>query len=342
MLVPRNLSVIESHADNESSRYALGAVHLERDNKNIAHAVATDGRRLIEISFPADQDCPAFAIDPVPGFETRLPLGALAAADKAAKLTPSVASKMPALAYIGLSESSDPEQPITIEAANATSTMRSEVKPVVGRFPRWRDVFPAHGAATSTVILDPRFLIDACKALGTLCTSESRRGVLLAINGPDRAIGLYARNNETGVAGRAVIMPLASDDPQGIGLTTGDAAFYGITLGYDHVQRSREAKEIVDAVARAIDMETAAARDDAHEAMDAIITAGAKRRQEYLAKMAAAFEADEQARQLADEAAAVMAEVNAFTESELAAQASEAPAQELPAHAAPELEEIAF
>ena len=56
MKIPRNLASIASHCEEESSRYALGAIKIEKEENGCSHAVATDGRRMIHVQWIDDED----------------------------------------------------------------------------------------------------------------------------------------------------------------------------------------------------------------------------------------------------------------------------------------------
>jgi DNA polymerase-3 subunit beta len=217
MLLPRNLSVIESHADADSSRYALGGIRLERDAQGKPHAIATDGRRLIHVTWDETPD-ELVAIGDlrhVPGFETILPLGAISAADKAAKLKAAVSSRFPVLNQVLLEEPSA-NGTVRIASTNMESTSTAELASVEGRFPKWRDVFPmAKTCEQMTISLDPRYLAEMCKAVGALGTHDAKPGINITINtgtgGHKKPILVSAVNHETGIAVEAILMPLYRD-----------------------------------------------------------------------------------------------------------------------------------
>lgn len=155
-------SVIHS-TDNESSRYALGAVLVEvARNEGTVHFVATDGRRL------SAAEC-EHGID----------------ADSSQTLIP--ARVMGILSRLATADDGSVQLEADLQPADkngvrmAGNTVKAEVgrhtvtaKLTEGRFPRWRDVIPADGPEPTTVVAAA--LLSATRA-AAIVASEQSRGV---------------------------------------------------------------------------------------------------------------------------------------------------------------------
>jgi DNA polymerase-3 subunit beta len=160
-------SVLPAH-DNESSRYALGAMLVSVDG-DAASLVATDGRRLHLAQVGHDQ-----AVDKS---ETLVPAG--------------VARTMYRLA-IGDDDSVQLERSATVVRAEIGGTTVT-ARQVEGRFPRWRDVLPADGPTASTV---ERGALESATASAAIVTSEASKGVTYALTG--QGMHLTAKSSEAG------------------------------------------------------------------------------------------------------------------------------------------------
>lgn len=154
--------------DNESSRYALGAVLVEVKDGTVM-LVATDGRRLAACEIEVDQ-----------------------AVDDSATLVPSRAINVIA------SAASDSDWAVQLEA-NAKEVVATvegltiTARLVEGRFPRWRDVLTDRNLPRSVVSNSD--LLAATRA-AAVCTSEQSKGVQFAV--VDNGIHLTASSPEAG------------------------------------------------------------------------------------------------------------------------------------------------
>ena len=111
--------------DNQSTRYALGAVRLEYDGGNFLVAIATDGRRLA----------------------SQLVQTSLADTARIKALIPSKAVKaIRSMAAVGtvLLQADERNVYVTDQVGNRVVVRQAE-----GRFPRWRDVVPDDANAVS-------------------------------------------------------------------------------------------------------------------------------------------------------------------------------------------------
>jgi DNA polymerase-3 subunit beta len=138
--------------DNESSRYALGGVLLELSADGVI-AVGTDGRRLATMRGPvAQRGAPAAAQPIVPARAMQLIERCLGGADAPVLIA---------------SDSSE----IIVRSGPTTVSARL----VVGRFPRWRDVFPERPEAVRVSLVAGPFLAAVRQA--AIVTSEQSKGV---------------------------------------------------------------------------------------------------------------------------------------------------------------------
>jgi DNA polymerase-3 subunit beta len=136
--------------DNESSRYALGAVLVEVKGDTVT-LVATDGRRLS--SFAAEHD---LAVD---DSQTLVPARAMGIISRIAGNAGDAAVQL---------EATPSEIVATIGGTVVTARL------VEGRFPKWRDVVPERDAKATTV--DRAALMAATRA-AAIVTSENSKGV---------------------------------------------------------------------------------------------------------------------------------------------------------------------
>jgi len=136
--------------DDESSRYALGAVLVEVKG-DVVTFVATDGRRLSCVNCEHD-----LAVD---DSQTLVPARAMAII---ARLAASAEGDSVQLETTG--------KEIVATVGNVTITARL----LEGRFPRWRDTVPERDAKATTV--NRADLLSATRA-AAICTSEESKGV---------------------------------------------------------------------------------------------------------------------------------------------------------------------
>lgn len=155
--------------DNESSRFALGAVLIEwqRESGTLTF-VGTDGRRLCAASAEIDQDtddCHVLAPRRVVDVLVRLCKGADA---------------------IQLERT-------TSELVATVDGVIVQARLVEGRFPKWRDVEPTTDATPSLVVAGA--LLHACRQ-AAICTSEESKGVTLTIT--DSGLSIRGKSPEYG------------------------------------------------------------------------------------------------------------------------------------------------
>lgn len=155
--------------DNESSRYALGAVLIEVDAEGDASFIGTDGRRLARVEVEIDQ-----AVDPS---KTLLPARAIAAMARLCE---------------GREDAVQLERrgnDVVCTCGGVTVTTRT----TEGHFPRWRDVFPEREVKPSMVHAGA--LLAATRS-AAIVTTETSKGVTYAFT--QAGLHLTARSSETG------------------------------------------------------------------------------------------------------------------------------------------------
>ena len=167
--------------DNESSRYALGAVLVEVDGEDVT-LVATDGRRLASVLCQHD-----LAVDDrrAPKFEGE-------------KVEPGVLVPARAMNIIARLAGNAGDEAVQLEATSSeiVATIGGTVvtaRLVDGRFPRWRDVVPERDAKATTV--DRTALLAATRA-AAIVTSEQSKGVDYTFS--STGIWLHGQSAEAG------------------------------------------------------------------------------------------------------------------------------------------------
>ncbi len=163
----RAVRAVSYATDNESSRYALGAVLIDVTGGDPTF-VGTDGRRLSAVQTETDQ-----------------------AVDDSQTLVPAVAARIAAT----LSERSEGSVQIEATKSDVVFTFDGGVltaRIVDGRFPRWRDVFPE--ATTEPHVVEREELLSATRAAAVVA-SEQSKGVTYDFG---ETLTLTARSSEYG------------------------------------------------------------------------------------------------------------------------------------------------
>lgn len=178
------LNAVRFATDNESSRYALGAVAIDwqRGDADAETGtitfVGTDGRRLAAASATlASQD--------LDNSQTLVPSRAVTALVKLAGSAEAVQMTATASEFVAVVGD-------YIEGEGVTgTTLRARL--TEGRFPRWQDVDKSYRNAKSLVVVgEILYAINAAK----ICTSESSKGVEFTIT--EAGLTISARAAETG------------------------------------------------------------------------------------------------------------------------------------------------
>jgi DNA polymerase-3 subunit beta len=161
--------------DNESSRYALGGILLERiDGDRLVRAVGTDGRRLHVVTVDdggADKGPLSAIVHPhaIRLFRKAVQVMAAAIVGKAGKAAAAYCDG----ASVGVRVNGDG---VELSWAVAGCSVRVVTRAIQGRFPRWRDVFPAEVFEPSPVMIPMPTGREQIVAAAR-CASEMSKGV---------------------------------------------------------------------------------------------------------------------------------------------------------------------
>lgn len=155
--------------DNESSRYALGAVLIEVKG-DVVTLVATDGRRLASVQCDHDQ-----AVD---DSQTLVPSRVMAIIARLADHAGDDSVQL---------EATGKEIVATVGNATVTASL------IEGRFPKWRDVLPERDAKPTTVA---RIDLSTATRAAAICSSEESKGVTFAFS--NDGIWLQGKSSEKG------------------------------------------------------------------------------------------------------------------------------------------------
>lgn len=178
------LAAVRFACDTESSRYALGAVCIDwergpaDDESGTITFVASDGRRLAAASAKV-------AAQDLDNSQTLVPLRAVNALVKLAGHADAVQMTATGSEFVAVLGDYTEGEGVTGTVLRARLTE--------GRFPRWRDVDVKHGVPASSAVVGE--LLHAVE-MASICTSESSKGVTLAINGV--SLTVTARAAEAG------------------------------------------------------------------------------------------------------------------------------------------------
>jgi hypothetical protein len=186
MKLPSFIRQLVRCCDSESSRYALGGVKCESASA-MSTVTATDGRQLVTVSYADD-----------PGTGT---VDTIIDGKSLAKAVAAVAAK---------------NTPVKLDGATVCSRGgHSSVQVIEGRFPRYEDVFgiyeddPADYVCTK---LDPDLLGKLCDVFSATQGDSASKGVDVWVKDCSSPV-YFARTTAEGECIRAVLMPLAADDP---------------------------------------------------------------------------------------------------------------------------------
>lgn len=205
MLIPRSVLPITKICDRDSARYALGAVEISRTAEGDPIACATDGRRLLALTWqePPAAEFPAAGVDLAPRPGAPPLLIPAAAVDSFAKCKIGAKHRKPILQHIALEEPADPlANSIRAAATDCDQTANFSPKLQEGRFPRWRDCIPPAGAVGEmSVSVSARLLRELLEVIEqhgagdqsavTITIIDHKRPVVITAESADgrRAVG---------------------------------------------------------------------------------------------------------------------------------------------------------
>jgi len=222
MLIPPRIACLSKLCNPDVSRYALWGVQFSRDENCVPHAVVTDGRVLVATSWTEDDrdEYPVVEglnLEPKPGFETIIPKDQLVAA---AKLPPK-RSPRHVLTNIALDEQNS-NGTVPVVGYDLENVKRVDVKPVEGRFPRWRDIMPNYSPVKQwqvvennlsdkavAIWVDAKYLakvLDVVRESGADSRDDTGCNVQLLVPLNRECAILVKRGESIGV-----VMPLAGD-----------------------------------------------------------------------------------------------------------------------------------
>lgn len=167
----RAVRAVEYAVDNETSRFALGAICIDVRG-GVVTLVATDGRRLSAAEIEIDQS--------VDDAERLVPVTALTTLRDLCKGLEEDAIQL---------DATDSELIATLP--NATVIARL----VSGKFPRWRDVIVDHETNPTTATIAE---LRAATRAAAIVTSEQSKGVTYTFDGD--TISLHGQSSEAGTS----------------------------------------------------------------------------------------------------------------------------------------------
>ncbi len=164
-VIPRG--VLESHriAATEKTRFAMNGIRLERRADGKANAQATDGKRMISVTWSDESDRSDFPevglkTDPSPGFVTILPQSVI---EKALKVMPRKAPK-PILERLAVEEEAGAGGEIKVASTDLAERTVFESRAVEGSFPDTSSVWPK-GRPVAHTCFNPVYLVELAKAM---------------------------------------------------------------------------------------------------------------------------------------------------------------------------------
>ncbi len=219
MLIPKQVFKVSKLAAREPTRwYAIHGIRVKRRADGKCIAVATDGRRLIEVTWDDEHLRPEFAaeqrrakrpctslgsVEPVKGFET---IVSQSQWDEARKAIPNVRDK-PILKHCLLDETSV-EGKVQMEITTLGGKRPIEGDSIEGDFP-YEDLIPKYtvGKDAVEISVNPKLLAEVLNAIKAVTKNEESEVVRLIVPAnPTRPMVIEGRTPE-GIKARAVLMP---------------------------------------------------------------------------------------------------------------------------------------
>ncbi len=223
-MIPKQvMKALAPLTDPESTRYALGAVFIERRNGEPC-AVATDGRKLLAVSWqePNPDDSATHAAHVGMNAETVPSYSALIARKDAAhafKVSKRVLKARPLTRFLVVDETGT-NGTIPIGCFDGETAQRTEPRQIEGRFPAVSDAIPIRKkTGCISVVLNAQYLVAILKSLdsavynGEGFTENNRVTITLDEKKPaESPVTVYAECD--GVSANGVIMPISPKQSQ--------------------------------------------------------------------------------------------------------------------------------
>lgn len=264
-LLPPTLARVADAADRkDSTRFALGNVHLRINADGTFTADATDSKRLLRVTGPClpAEDFPA---DAVPGLATA-PNGATAALvpatawrkafTSAEKLTRKVARTKPVLGSVAVSLSGDVT---TFGATDLVAPTCETVANGTGRFPPTDDIMRQSRKVKPLFSVDPLLLADQLRALADFCDDTGMR-VDFSTACPGKPLFITAHGNEFGLEATGLIMPLGDSESVAPAGRSADSDTLGVEVAPAAADECRRECEALRARVAELERELAAVR----------------------------------------------------------------------------------
>lgn len=226
MLIPRSALAARKCCDADSRRYALGGIYFTRNDAGAPLAVATDGRKLVALTWQEPCDVATGAADHPASADLDLSarLGSsdgiivpAAACDQLAKCKIGEKSRRESLRHFALEEPADPAaNSVRIAACDGDQSANFTPKLQEGRFPSWRDVIPAPRADSINFELDGKQLVVLLESILAHAGNESNSVTFsIVADRPFTSAVTITAARADGNKAVGVIMPLYSEKKNG-------------------------------------------------------------------------------------------------------------------------------
>lgn len=199
MVIPPAVFAVMKCAAEESTRYAINGVLIERMDDMSCRAVTTDGRRLMFVQWDDEESWKQFPLEDKPrkGFRALVPMVFW----KHAK----------ALAPVALGEHA-PDGKLRLVSTKGGITATLVAKVLDGKFPDIDSVVPKYEIGKDAVefYIDPILLAECVKALGDATKGYEMQAVRFVVpmkcEDDRHPIVMTATDPGTGVSGTVVLM----------------------------------------------------------------------------------------------------------------------------------------
>jgi len=212
MLIPKRVFAVSKIAASscEGTRYTIHGVLAERLTDGKCAVAATDGRKLIQVTWNDEHLQPEFpaigvgSVEAVKGFSQIISTSQW---NEAEKTIPE--SRYKRILEHCLVDETSPNDRVYMSTTNLESQKHTNGSSIEGRFPNYKEVIPEYTVGENAVELgmDPVLLANLLRVLARVATDENSKGVRLVIPTDPRK-PMLAEAELDGVQAKAVIMPL--------------------------------------------------------------------------------------------------------------------------------------